>query len=161
MEKIIIFIIVALVVILLLTLFLYYNKVQELKNVQLYNCASSSKLYLKTSNFGGKYGRGVFSNTNFEPGDIIELAPYIEDYDYNFSETGLVNDYLFKKNRDKSVVVFGFASIYNHTDNPNAKWGFGENYFIITCITPIKKDQEIFISYGDEYWESRKWLKKK
>ncbi len=115
MEKIIIFTIVTLLGFLVLTLFLYYNKIQELKNVRLYDCASSN-LYLKTSNLGGKYGRGVFSNKNFEPGDIIELAPYIEDYDYNFSETGLVNDYLFKKNKNKSVVVFGFASIYNHAD---------------------------------------------
>ncbi len=160
MEKIIIFTIVTLLGFLVLTLFLYYNKIQELKNVRLYDCASSN-LYLKTSNLGGKYGRGVFSDKNFEPGDIIELAPYIEDYDYNFSETGLVNDYLFKKNKNKSVVVFGFASIYNHADNPNAKWEFGENFLIITCITPIKKDQEIYISYGDEYWETRKWLKKK
>ena len=67
MEKIIIFIIVALVVILLLTLFLYYNKVQELKNVQLYNCASSSNLYLKTSNFNlsNKYYFDFLSNYNF------------------------------------------------------------------------------------------------
>lgn len=117
-------------------------------------------LYLKTSKLGGKYGRGVFSNRNFEVGETIELAPYIEDINSNYK--GVIRDYIFKKsiNSDKSVVAFGYGSMYNHSDIPNASWKVNDNHVKISCIKPINKDEEIFLSYGSKYWSSRNLDKK-
>jgi len=117
-------------------------------------------LYLKKSKLGGKYGRGVFSNKKYEIGEVIEYAPFIEDTTTNFK--GVIRDYIFRKNHnpDKSVVAFGYGSMYNHSDTPNASWDFIDKYVKISCIKPINKDEEIFINYGGEYWSSRN-LKKK
>lgn len=117
-------------------------------------------LYLKTSQLGGKYGRGVFANKDFEIGDTIELAPYIEDDTENFK--GVIRDYIFSKNgsKDRSVVAFGFGSMYNHSDSPNSRWEVNNEYVKIQCIKPIKKDEEIFITYGDQYWKTRTLEKK-
>ena len=118
-------------------------------------------LYLKTSKLGGKYGRGVFTNRNFETGEIIELAPYIEDETDNFK--GVIRDYIFSKNGklERSVVAFGFGSMYNHSDSPNARWEITDQNVKIQCIKPIKKDEEVFITYGNEYWKTRSNLEKK
>jgi hypothetical protein len=118
-------------------------------------------LYLKTSELGGKYGRGVFTNKDFEIGEIIELAPYIEDETDNFK--GIIRDYIFSKNGklERSVVAFGFGSMYNHSDSPNARWEVTNQNVKIQCIKPIKKDEEVFITYGNEYWKTRNNLEKK
>jgi hypothetical protein len=128
-------------------------KIEKMTNI-------SQDLYLKTSKLGGKYGRGVFSNKNFEVGDVIEMAPYIEDLTSNYK--GIIRDYIFKKSidSDKSVVAFGYGSMYNHSDIPNASWKVVDEYVKITCVKPIKKDEEIFLSYGKQYWTSRNLEKK-
>lgn len=120
----------------------------------------NQNLYIKTSKLGGKYGRGVFSNKKYEIGDTIELAPYIEDITSNYK--GVIRDYIFKKsaNSDKSVVAFGYGSMYNHSDTPNASWKVNDDYVKISCIKPINKDEEIFLSYGSQYWSSRNLDKK-
>jgi hypothetical protein len=159
MKHLIIFAIILLGVV-LLTLLSYCNKIEEMNSLQLGNCANSS-IYLKQSDLGGKYGRGVFANKNYEPGDIIELAPYIEDSNDNF--VGVIRDYIFSKNGDRtiSIVAFGFASMYNHADYPNVSWKINDSFVIFTCIKPIKKDEELFISYGNQYWKTRENLEKK
>jgi hypothetical protein len=128
-------------------------KIEKMTNI-------SKDIYLKTSKLGGKYGRGVFSNRKFEVGDVIELAPYIEDVTTNYK--GVVRDYIFRKSTDPdmSVVAFGYGSMYNHSDIPNASWSVIEKYVKITCVKPIKKDEEIFLSYGKQYWTSRNLEKK-
>lgn len=155
MKHLIIFAIILLGIILLT-----YCKKEEMSNIQLNNYANSN-IYLKSSELGGKYGRGVFANKNYEIGDIIELAPYIEDSTNNFK--GVIRDYMFSKNDDRiiSVIAFGFASMYNHSDISNAEWKIDDNFVIIKCVKPIKKDEEIFINYGNQYWETRNNLEKK
>ena len=88
------------------------------------------------------------------------MAPYIEDLTSNYK--GIIRDYIFKKSidSDKSVVAFGYGSMYNHSDIPNASWKVVDEYVKITCVKPIKKDEEIFLSYGKQYWTSRNLEKK-
>lgn len=128
-------------------------KIEKMTNI-------NQDLYLKTSELGGKYGRGVFANKNFEIGETIELAPYIEDDTANFK--GVIRDYIFSKNgsKEKSVVAFGFGSMYNHSDTPNSRWEVTNEHVKIQCIKPIKKDEEVFITYGEPYWKTRSLEKK-
>ncbi len=117
-----------------------------------------SDVYIKKSLVGGKYGRGVYAKKLFKKDDIIEKAPYIED-DINVFK-GVIHDYIFtKKNTNNAVVAFGYASIYNHSDNPNAIWTVTDDYVVIKAVKDIYPDDEIFVSYGSQYWNTRK-LKK-
>jgi len=151
MKHLIIFVIILIGILLLKTS--NNCSVEKMTNI-------NQDLYIKTSKLGGKYGRGVFSNRKYEIGDTIELAPYIEDITSNYK--GVIRDYIFKKssNSDKSVVAFGYGSMYNHSDTPNASWKVNDDYVKISCIKPINKDEEIFLSYGSQYWSSRNLDKK-
>lgn len=117
------------------------------------NSYISNNIYVKNSNLGGKYGRGIFANKNFKKGDIIELAPYIEDIDSNYK--GVVRDYIFTKSNNISVLGLGYGSLYNHSDTPNAQWIIDETHIRFTAIEDINRDQEILVSYGNNYWNSR------
>ena len=99
--------------------------------------------------------RGVFANKNFYKNDIIEICPCIKINNLIYPEVPLEN-YTFKLNKKYSIVAFGYCSMYNHSNTPNALWHImNENQISIQIIKDIKKDEEIFVSYGDEYWKSR------
>jgi hypothetical protein len=115
---------------------------------------TGTNVYVKESKYGGKSGRGVFANRDFESGEIIELTPYIEDDTLNF--TGAIRDYSFHKEGVRSVVALGYISLCNHMDDPNAMWKVNDTHLVTTAIKPIKKDEEIFITYGVLYWKVRK-----
>ena len=155
MKHLIIFAIV-LVGVLLLTIITWYDKIN---NVHFDSVQIPYNIYLKQSNVGGKLGRGVFANKNFNQGEVIEKAPYIEDKTENF--TGLIRDYIFNKDPVKkmSIVTFGYGSMYNHSDTPNATWKIMDDHMLITATKPIQMNSEILISYGDTYWDTRKDIK--
>ena len=115
-------------------------------------------IYINKSNIGGKYGRGIFANKDFTLDEIIEKAPFIEDQLDNFN--GVTRDYVFNTKDGKVALAFGYVSLYNHSDNPNAMWYFENDNIIIKTKNPIKKGQEIFISYGNDYWKTRNHLNK-
>jgi hypothetical protein len=153
-------IIISLIFLLILSFItLYKNKQtfentyeEDSENILYYPC----DIYVKKSMKGGKYGRGVYANRDFEVNETIELAPYIEDKETNTS--GIVRDYTFSRkgnDPDNVVIAFGFASLYNHDDDNTASWVVTDDHVKIYAVKPIKKGEEIFITYGSKYWESR------
>ena len=147
MKHLIIFSIIIIGVIFLTLISWYDNLNNIIKN-------NSNSIYLSKSKIGGDFGRGVFANKNFNNNEVIEKAPYIEDKTSNF--VGLIRNYIFNKTETNSIVAFGFGSLYNHSDFPNANWKINGDYIEITSSKPITKDDEILISYGKSYWNSRK-----
>ncbi len=98
--------------------------------------------------------RGMFANKKYFKGDIIEVCPCIIDNNNNFS--GKMRDYLFSYDKDRSLVAFGYCSMYNHSDNNNALWKvLPNNKLQIYAVKDIDIGEEIFISYGNQYWKSR------
>ena len=95
----------------------------------------------------------VFANKNFDTHEIIEITPHIHDDNHNFK--GIIRDYVFKKDDNKSVVAFGYLSLCNHSDIPNTTWDMNDTNIIIKATHKINKDDEIFISYGEGYWKNR------
>jgi len=98
--------------------------------------------------------RGVFANSDYKKGDIIEVCPTIK------TETdlagGKVRDYMFRFDNKFSLVAFGFCSMYNHSDKPNVIWEIlNENQLQMKATRDIKKGEEIFTTYGEDYWTSR------
>ena len=100
-------------------------------------------------------GLGVFATRDIKNGETIEECPCLEVMG-NFS--GQLQHYVFSsvKNPKKLIVGLGYASMYNHKDNPIAEWKVIDDYkLMITALEDIPKGNEIFISYGDDYWSSR------
>lgn len=100
-------------------------------------------------------GYGVFANKSFKKGDVIERAPFLE------IETPYGNElmnYVFQSHLDrtKSLIVFGYGSIYNHSLTPNVVYSINpqlpsDRLFTYQAAKPIKKDEELFINYGEEH----------
>ncbi|MER8880822.1 SET domain-containing protein-lysine N-methyltransferase [Mesorhizobium sp. M0684] len=105
-------------------------------------------------------GRGVFANIHFKAGDLIERAPTwgFDDEAANlFMRTGLLEYYFVRDDlRQKAdlmagYVVFGFASMVNHSLNPNAQtnWADGDAgaWVSIVAIKDIMVGEEITHRY--------------
>jgi len=99
-------------------------------------------------------GRGVFSTRSYNVGDIIEVCPCIkQEIIYSI---GNFTYYLFNYNKDYQLLAFGFCSIYNHKDDPNSKWSIvNKEQMKIEAVKPIKPGEEIFVSYGPQYFKDR------
>ncbi len=129
---------------------LSYNSYESFDNMTIKYEAPTTNI--KPSKIGS---RGVFANKNYKEGEILEVCPCIKQ-DHNM-ELGKIADYLFNFNDEESLIAFGYCSMYNHSDNPNAEWNIiNENQMKVIALRNIKKGEEIFISYGDSYWEQRK-----
>ena len=103
----------------------------------------SNKIYIKSSKYGG---RGVFANSNFKTGDIIEQGYSIITGDLN---CGIYTDYIYTRT-DVSGVAFllGYGSLYNHSYNNNAYIRTIDDKFIVYAKTKINKGDEILTCYG-------------
>lgn len=105
------------------------------------------------------HGWGVFAKENISANEILEENYFLILPISKNESSSLFIDYRYNYPRLKSefqVIPFGFSCIYNHSDNPNAKWETDEEnkLFIFSSIKDIKKDEEIFTYYGgDNYWQ--------
>ena len=100
-------------------------------------------------------GRGVFALKDYKKGEVIEVCPCISDKKANFSDK--VKDYLFGYDKETGLLAFGYCSLYNHSDDYNALWKvLSKEKLKIFATKDIKEGDEIFISYGNPYWDSRK-----
>lgn len=101
-----------------------------------------------------KKGRGLFANRDFNEGEIIEKCPVLilsSDDSKKIEET-IIYNYTFEwpeNGTDQSAIVLGLISMCNHSSNPNAEFDhvFSEGSILIRAIKPIKKGEEITISY--------------
>jgi len=100
--------------------------------------------------------RGVFAVDYIEEGEVIEVAPLLFVEKKDVQNTPLM-DYVFKIRDGVYAVAFGNASMYNHRNQPSARWKIDETRkeITFTAIRNIESGEEIFISYGKPYWQSR------
>lgn len=101
------------------------------------------------------HGKGVFALRNFKKGELVETCNFVPQI-----ERGSLPDYdtdndVFKE----GIVIFGIYAFINHgkhnanvildsIDNENLKAD-------IVAIKDIKKGEELFQDYGNDYWCSR------
>lgn len=57
----------------------------------------------------------------------------------------------------KNALFLGYGSIYNHSDDPNADYiiNIKKRITTIRAERTIQKGEEIFLSYGDDWFSSR------
>lgn len=116
----------------------------------------TDKLIVKQSLIKGG-GRGVFANKDFKKDEIVEICPLISDNSGNLKNS-LLGDYVFQDEllEDSDLVVFGLGSIYNHSFNNNINYEQdNKGNMIFTANRDIKKGEELYNNYGEDYWNSR------
>ncbi len=109
-------------------------------------------------------GEGVYSKIFIPKDTIIEKANVIPIPSTNVDNTPII-DYVFNNpyKNGEFLIAFGFGSMYNHSDNPHLTYAYckDENKLIFTAIKDIEPNEEIYISYGTNWWKSRQDKTKK
>lgn len=107
-------------------------------------------------------GRGVFARRDIKKGEVIEYCPIIKISKY---DTSILNEsilvtyfFYFGEKKEKSAIILGFGSIYNHSENPNAviKIIEKESVATFTAINNINKGDEITFNYRGDNLKSTK-----
>jgi hypothetical protein len=54
-------------------------------------------------------------------------------------------------------MALGYGMLYNHQDKPNAMWKFNYSQLLadVICVEDINKGEEIFVSYGNQYFNDK------
>lgn len=119
----------------------------------------SNKIYVSKSSV---HGYGVFANTVIEEGEIIEECPIFDLQIPKGEPSSIMVDYRFNwpqgagSNWIKQVLPWGYGSLYNHSEEPNAYWrsNLERETFEFVSKRKIEKDEEIFVWYGGvNYWQ--------
>lgn len=108
------------------------------------------KIFVKKSSM---HGYGVFAAKSYKKGELIEQC-------YAIITRGgdkTLEDFYFDAKKRKYALLTGFGSIYNHSDEPNADYTINVHKRLATfkAAKRIAKGEEIFVSYGDEWFSSR------
>lgn len=110
-------------------------------------------------------GRGVFAKEDIKANEVIECSHFII-LEQSFPQIdNKLKEYVFSWPKTvwggKSVVVWGFGSIYNHSRDNNTDWVTDEenNLFKFFTIKDIKKGEEICTNYGEAYEKIVKTVK--
>jgi len=98
------------------------------------------------------HGYGVFTLKSLKKGELIEECYIIVS---RGGDKGL-EDYYFDV-KGKYALFTGFGCIYNHSDEPNADYIINAKKRLVTIKADrkIRKGEELFISYGEEWFTSR------
>ena len=123
-----------------------------------------TKIEIKPSK--GK-GLGVFATEDIIINEIIEEVAILpvrnKDEDGNFTAFDYRFAYPFGPNPKENVIGLGYASFYNHSDDPNALWGNDprQRGFLFYAVKNIKAGEEILVYYGGkDYWDRRPHVKR-
>ena len=118
--------------------------------------------------FSAVHSRGVFATEDIESEEIIETCPMVPlEHRIKYHNDPQLYRYLYThkcpcldcdKHGGIFLMVLGYGMIYNHQDTPNTIWNFRYKDKVAEVIAsrPIKKGEEIFVSYGENYFNGRK-----
>jgi SET domain-containing protein len=99
-------------------------------------------------------GRGVFARKDIRKGTVIESAPIIEisEKDWKVIDQTQLRNYLYgyDKKRFAAAHALGVASLFNHSDDPQATYKVlkEERLIKVWLMKDVKRGEQIFIDYG-------------
>jgi SET domain-containing protein len=110
-------------------------------------------------------GLGVFANNAIDSNSVIEYCPMVPlAFRSRYHSDPQIYNYLFSsphceckecKNHGYNLyMLLGCGMLYNHNDNHNAeiKFDIQNRTASVIAISPINKDEEIFINYSQKYF---------
>jgi uncharacterized protein len=98
-------------------------------------------------------GRGVFAGRRFRKGEIIEICPVIplSSAATRKCQGGVLERYVFAWTGKEypAVIALGYGSIYNHSDDPNARFypRPGKVEMVYRAVRDIEPGEQIFVDY--------------
>jgi len=104
-------------------------------------------LIVKTSPVSGY---GVFATEDIVTGTLLAACHHVPIQREEMKD--LLRDYRFISNKERThfSIVFGYGSLFNSSETPNAAWEFPtslQDPFIFITTHDIKKGEEIFLNY--------------
>lgn len=104
--------------------------------------------------YDGDYG--VFAIDDIQDNETFEECNVIE-VPVDEVKGSVLMDYMFKISNDLYVLALGSGSVYNHRNQPNARWEYDADKQLLklSAIRRIQMGEQIFISYGRDYFKSR------
>lgn len=108
-------------------------------------------LYIFESQHGGY---GVFTYSFIPANTLIEIAHCIPISQDEREGLKTMLRYDYTHDDDISYVALGFGSIYNHSDDYNVDWVTqDDNKIVYTTNRDVHQNEELLISYGENYFE--------
>lgn len=112
-----------------------------------------------------KWGYGVFTDEFIKAGDLIEECRYLKVLQKQTRQPPL-DDYVFQIRwsateqepaGDWVALVLGYGMLYNHAKEHNAMYSrmTDREVFTFHAVRDIHPGEQIFINYGDEWWDTR------
>jgi len=104
------------------------------------------------------HGRGMFATGRINRGTVLDRGYTVAFDDTPGERAGIMDRYSFDYDGKRRCVVLGIASLCNHKFDANAEIEINEKLgtYRLIAIRPIKRGEEIFIDYGDEYWRDQR-----
>ena len=103
--------------------------------------------------------RGMFATKYYKKDEIIEHCPTLQVSEDDINYPNKINDYVFESNIEGDVLIpLGYCGLMNHSEErQNATWTISPtNEFIhMRAIKDIEPGEEIYVSYGKDYWDER------
>jgi SET domain-containing protein len=99
---------------------------------------------------------GVFTDSFIAKGTTIEIARTLKlKNEHLFQDGNMLNDYVFKLDDKHSLLALGFGSLFNHSDKPLVSYRVTDGKVFYYTLQDIFPNDEITISYGDNWWKNR------
>jgi hypothetical protein len=108
------------------------------------------------------FGHGIFTTTFLRADTTLEECPYLR---IKADEcAGILDDYVFNMETaeengesDYYSLVLGWGSLFNHAEDHNTEyWHDTErNLIVFHTIREVAAGHQLFVNYGQEWWQSR------
>lgn len=103
-------------------------------------------------------GRGAFAHKPIKKDDIVERCPALEVTDKDIGGE-LLNYVFYGSAENKRLVAMGYGMLFNHSPQPNVAYyredGPTGAELIIYALRDIRKGEEMYYNYGDDWWSTR------
>ncbi|MBV5328379.1 MAG: SET domain-containing protein-lysine N-methyltransferase [Chlorobium sp.] len=103
-------------------------------------------------------GRGAFAMKDIFEGETVERCPALEVSDHDVAGE-LLNYVFYGSDETKRLVAMGNGMLFNHASDPNVAYYRQDGplgaELVIYALKNIRKGEEMFYNYGDDWWKTR------
>jgi len=105
-------------------------------------------------------GYGVFATRDFKKDEVIEFCRVLVLDQVDIGPGAKLWDYCHGDSQGRSCyyLMLGYGDIYNHHNRPNIRYQYADEnqeLLAVIAISPIKAGEEIFASYGKDWFKAR------